>query len=726
VNKKLSLSENHQGNHAVLLGAVLFLLFTVTATAEVELVDGRAVPAEVLFEHPNSPLLILRSPTHATVQTLPKAMVHSYLLDGKRVGVNPKRILTPSEAQALERNGLWGDVVGAGQLGLYGKQEWERHGRLIVWAKPGESGSGLEPGNWLDETGRPLLVSPWAPVEGGKVGGKQATTAAFDGDVLLPAADSAYKVIQPGNRDHLGAHRVRHLTIESGASYEIRYEIAGNLWVKDGAELGRGTQTGGLGGGNDRNTFARFCNFHDLPEPKIGHAEEISHWVLVDVGENGSIEIIGVSGGAGDRLTHARGTLILSTDSFIGNGNRGSFYTQAGSTTVMLDGSGMGCPRTTVTSNLGTYGIGGTLMFGHPDKPLTRDLIFSANLFPYEGRAPNASPSQRTRGASYVLSETGKMITHSSDPRKARVVFRPRSKELPDPVVPDWHGHFVPDAKRAANPALWEQPDMPNGLTAVFLGKTEFDGVVFEGFYRGGMFVNPEDVKAWRNVTWADGNQGTPEQLVAWPSKTVPSVKIEPDGGMIKKGESFAVALHSLVDDLPVRYTTDGTVPDRNSPLFSGPLTVDSTTRVTAAVFKDGFIYGLTASADFRIEEALNIAPNAKITASDSFGGRSPAQAIDLNESTSWRGGGKAPQHLDLEWDAPVKIARIEITGTNINAWSLQVENGGVWNDIAQGSAGPPIAIDLKPIETKKLRFLITEKSGDRPVVNEIVVRPAD
>lgn len=710
---------------STLLSLALLLGVILPARADVILVDGQNLPAEVLFEHPNAPLLILRSPSHSSVQSLPTAIVHRYKSGGKETEVNPRRALTAEESRELERNGLWGDEVGPGQLGRYGKQEWERHGRILVWAKPGESGNGLVPENWLDATGRPLTENPWTDL-GGRVGGKQATTAAFDGDILLPTAAKHYKVIQPGNRDHLGAHRIRHLTVERNASYEIRYEIGGNLWIKDGAELGRNTQTGGLGDGSDRHTVARFCNYHDLPEPKMGYAEEISHWVLINLGAEGSLEIIGISGGAGDRLTLARGTLILSTDSFIGNGNRGAFFSQAGTTTVMLDGSGMGAPRTTVTSNLGTYGIGGTLMFGHPDKPLTRDLDFSANLFPFEGRDPNARPDQRTRGASYVLAETGRMITHSSDPATARVLFRPRPLNLPNPTVPDWLGKFVPHRNQPPDPALWKQPDMPNGLTAVFLGETDFNGVVFDGFYRGGIFIDPAKTKTWRNFTWGDKNHGTLEQVVAWPPATSPSVRIEPDGGLAQKGASFNVTIQSLADGLPIRFTTDGTIPDKNSPLYQGPLTFSSTTRLTAAAFKGDFIYGLTSAADFRVEDQLNLAPQATARASSSLGERKPNLVNDLNESTSWRGGNSMPQHLDLEWPEPIQIARVEVTGSIIKSWTLQADDNGTWRDLAQGSDGAPFTAEFAPVTTRKLRLLITAISGDRPVVNEFVVRPPE
>ncbi|MFQ3671313.1 MAG: FN3 associated domain-containing protein, partial [Verrucomicrobiia bacterium] len=639
---------------------------------------------------------------------------------------SPLRKLTAEEKQELERNRIWGDEVDDRQLGWHGREKWEP-APLIVWARPGEDGSAMEAESWLDEHGKLLAQSPWVMEGETRVSGKKATVGRFNGDILLPAADRKYRAIQPGNRDHLGALRIRHLTVERNASYEVRYELAGNLWVKDGAELGRNTQTGGFGSGDDnKHTFARFCNYHDLPEPKKGYAAEISHWVHIDTGETGSLEVLGISGGAGDRLTHGRGTLIVSGDSFMGNGNRGAFYSQPGTTTIMLDGSGMGCPRRTVTGSLGTYGIGGTLMFGHPEKPLTRDLIFSANLFDYKNTQPNARPAQRTVGASYVLGDTGRMVVHSSDPTKARVVFRPRSADLPGPQVPNWLAHYVPNNRQPPLPGLWDEPDMPNGMVAVLLGETDFNGVVFDGFYKAGIFVDPAKVAQWRNVTWGPGNHGKPNELMAWPTSHNPSLTIEPDGAYGKVGERVEVKVLPAVEGMPVHYTLDGSVPTTNSPVVNGALNFDRNTTLTAAAFKDGYIYGTFRRAEFRFDEHLNLAPFAVVKATGSQGSRVPENAIDLKMSTSWRGLPSVPQTLDLTWDKDVRFGQIRLHGSLIGDWKLLVGDGDGWRELASGTEGFPLDLAVGPVTTSKLRLEILTLTGDRPVVNQIEVIAAD
>lgn len=469
-----------------------------------EFVDGLKTDCDVLFKHPHCDRLIVRSRGRGTVQSLALAVVHKVATGGKSVTVHPRRALTDDEKTTRETNGLWGDRSGPKRIGRYAKQKWDRK-PLIVWANPGKIGEFDTPANWLDETGKPLKTSPWRKDSAAKQStGKRrrkpgAETGQLDGDILLPPADTEYSVFQAGNRDHLGAFRIRHLTIESGASYNVRYTIQGNLWMKDGSMIGRGTQTGGFGSGDfGWNTFARFCGRRRIDQKSAkrkrpgGNGESewisISHWVAIDTGASGSLEIIGKSGGPGDRLTLRRGTLIISEDSYIGNGNRGSYYGMPGTTTILLNGAGVGCRHKIICRGRSTYGIAGTLMCGTPQHPLTRDLKIECCLYNVEDLRPDPQLGQRTHGASFVLGATGKMVVHSKDPKTARVVFCP---------IPDGN----PVSQYVVAPRAKDRPT-PTGITAVFAGETTFDGVVFEGFCKKGVIVDPKARKAWKNVSF--------------------------------------------------------------------------------------------------------------------------------------------------------------------------------------------------------------------------------
>lgn len=506
----------------------LLILLSTSATlclanAEVTLVDGRVVPAEVLFEHPNAPVLVVRSQQHRTVQSLPKAIIQKYSKAGQSKTLNPPRKLNALEERELQRNTLWADEAGPGQLGKYATETWEPK-PLLVWARPGESGDGLDYANWLDETGKPLTVDPWVrtrPTD--RHGRPQPEQGTFDGDILLPASDSPYRVLQSGNRDHLGAFTLRHLTVERNADYNVRYTITGNLWMKDGSEIGGGTQTGGMGSGDaNKHTFARFCNWHEVPfEPKWAFAPYVSHWVRVDTGESGSLEIIGYSGGPSDRITFGRGTLIVSTDSSFLCGNRAAFYTAPGTTLILLDGAMIGSPQAiqggSAGKTMGTYGIGGTILFGHPEKPLTRDLEFSACRYRMDSLDLGARPSDRASGASWIFGPQSRAVVHSSDPTRFRVRFVSRGPDMPLQSGPKDLLRRDGPSKRwlAPDPAIWKHPDMPPGVIALFAGETEFDGVHFDNFYEGGILVSPEARARWRNVTFGSNNLADPEKLFA-------------------------------------------------------------------------------------------------------------------------------------------------------------------------------------------------------------------
>ncbi len=482
----------------------------------VELVDGVKTDCEVLFRHPNASRLVVRSSANSTAQTLDIGQVHAVTVDGRTVTLSPRRPLTPEEKRLRETNRLWGDEAGAGQIGRYAKQRWPAK-PLFVWAHPGKGGAFDKAENWLDETGKVCAASPWRKdtveqrQQRDRRGRAGPETGELDGDVLLPAAEAQYAVDQPGNRDHLGAFRVRHLTVEANASYDVRYAIRGNLWMKNASMLGRGTQTGGFGSGESGwNTFARFCGRRWIDQKSAqrkrpGGAGEsdwiaISHWVWMDTGEAGSLEVIGASGGAGDRLTLQRGTLIVAEDSYIGNGNRGCFYSMPGTTTILLDGAGVGCRHKVISRGRATYGIAGTLMFGTPEHPLRRDLRFPGCLFNPEDLMPSPSLGQRTGGASFVVGESGRIVIHSKDPKTARVVF------CPVPAANPFSQYVMPPYAKGR--------EMPKGVTAVFAGKTDFDGIVFEGFYEHGVLVAPEDRARWRHVFFGD-NLAEPAGLFA-------------------------------------------------------------------------------------------------------------------------------------------------------------------------------------------------------------------
>lgn len=489
------------------------LLLPILARAEVHLVDGAKLDGTVLFVHPNAPLLIVQGQGNRTLQSIPLKEVHSYTLNGSTIQANPRRDLTPEEKKRRERNSLSGDEVGPGQIGHYAKHDWS-DAPILVWAKPGETGDGTQPENWLGRDGKPLTESPWKMderIEGRK---NQGAIGIFEGDILLPHADKSYRVILERAQFVL-----RHLTIESGATFVTRYALLGNLWVKDGGNLinsGTGSMAC-LGGrairrvannfehlGHDNPIFLRFCNYHEAPAPAFAHLEAISHWVHIDAGA-GSLEIIGVTRGAGDRCNYAGGTIIISENSHFGNGDRAAAAVQKEATVILLDGASFGnhfpVSGGSAGKRMGTYGISGTVMFGLPERPLTRDLVFGATLYPQDQIDAGGRTTDRAFGASYILGQSGRMITHIADPTRTKVIFRPHPRE------------WMIRRGEPAGQDFWGRDDIPAGIAAVLHGTTEFNGVHFDGFYEEGIIVPPENRARWQNVTFGQNNLAPPDRL---------------------------------------------------------------------------------------------------------------------------------------------------------------------------------------------------------------------
>ncbi|NQT86448.1 hypothetical protein HQ560_06760, partial [bacterium] len=187
----------------------------------VEFVDDLSSQCEILF--PLDDRLIVRSKGNRIAQSFDLKSVHAVEIDGRRTEYHPKRTLSAEEQQLRKVDALWADVPGKGQIGNYGKQNWPK-AALLVWRRPGESGSRFVGGNWLDETGRPYFQPPDC-----------IDSKGFDGpdvDILLPAAEVFYQVA--GDRPQW---RTRHMTIESGAQFFLTYNMGGNLWMKDGSGM---------------------------------------------------------------------------------------------------------------------------------------------------------------------------------------------------------------------------------------------------------------------------------------------------------------------------------------------------------------------------------------------------------------------------------------------------------------------------------------------------------
>ena len=457
----------------------------------VEFVDDLSTQCEILYPLGNR--LIVRSKGNRIAQSFDLGSVCAVEIDGKRTEYNPNRPLTGAEQQFRQVNALWADVPGNGQIGNYGTQNWPKT-PLMVWRRPGQSGSRFVGANWLDEMGRPYFEPP-VRIDSGTPDGP-------DTDILLPAADVFYQVV--GDRPQW---RCRHMTIENNAFFFLTYNICGNLWMKDGS----GMQAPWFGMySNTAPGLHRFLHFDGMrirrpsgrhPTPQRLKSEDctISQWGRYQTGPDGTLEIIGTHMVNDHFFVGGNGKMIMSEQSNLAPlGARAAFWIQPEATVVLLQDARIGVESSAMDRSCIPVLVSGTLEIGTPQRPITRDM-----LFPVAGMEEdeiNREPGENMRGSgvSLLVGKQGRLVIHSTDPTKARVIFKMHDSE-----------------KAKTRGKRWGDP---KGIVLNFEGEAELNGVVFDNVLEEGIMATPEQRTAWKNVSYGEGNLAAPEELY-WDEK---------------------------------------------------------------------------------------------------------------------------------------------------------------------------------------------------------------
>ncbi len=488
---KTALATATFGEHCAATGDALYskieLINFRGGFGTVELVDSLTTECEVLF--PLGERLIVRSKGNRIVQSFDLKSVHAIEIDGKRTEYHPKRDLSAKEQQLREINALWADVPGKGQIGTYGKQDWPKV-PLMVWRRPGQSGTRFVGANWLDETGRPYFEPPTS------VDSKSLDLPVAD--ILLPASDVYYQVV--GDRPQW---RCRHMIVENNAHFFLTFNITGNVWMKDGSRMqapwfGRYTNnTPGL------HRFLRFDGMRigrpDKGEevPPRGHFN-ISQWGQYRTASDATIELIGTNMVTDQFSVGGEGTVIISENSHLAPGNRTAFAIMPEATVVLLQDARIGCETVATLGGKASVWVGGTLMIGTPERPITRDMIFAVTGIDEKFILRQPAENIRCPGVSFLVGENGRLVMHTVDPTKARLVFKMHDSEKAKTRGKGKHGRDFGN---------------PKGIVLDFLGEAKLDGVVFDNVLEEGLMVSPEQRATWKNVFYGEHNLAEPEKL---------------------------------------------------------------------------------------------------------------------------------------------------------------------------------------------------------------------
>ncbi len=476
------------GEHCAATGDALYskieLIDFPGGWGTVEFVDGLKSECKILY--PLGHRLIVRSKGNRICQSLDLDGVHAVEIDGRRTEYHPPRALTSEEQKLRQVNALWADVPGKGQIGNYGTQDWPQR-PLMVWRRPGKAGSRFVAANWLDETGRPYFEAPI----GVDLGPESA-----EADILLPTADTYYQVV--GDRPQW---RIRHMTIENNVHFFLTYNIGGNVWMKDGS----GMQAPWFGKyTNDKSGVHRFLRYDGMrirrPD-KTGTAPQrldakdctTSQWGCYQTGPEGTLELIGTNRVNDQFRIAGEGTLIISEGSYLAPGPRACFAIQPEATVVLLQDARISLETTATQLGKASVWVGGTLMIGTPERLITRDMLFPVTGIEEEFIIRNPAGNIRTPGVSFLLGEEGRLVMHTVDPTKARLVFK------------------MHDSERAREQGKrWGDPE---GIVLDFAGEAELNGVVFDNVLEEGLMVSPEQRAKWKNVFFGEHNLAEPDKL---------------------------------------------------------------------------------------------------------------------------------------------------------------------------------------------------------------------
>jgi hypothetical protein len=400
---------------------------------------------------------------------------------------------------------LWPNVTGRE---AYVKQQWPA-GRVMTWAKPGQSGGsrvrGLsphDPSNWL-------------------LNGQPAAEVLFDEntDIVLPDSDTPYEL---NFRNDNWQEIYRHVTVGrnaalSGGGDGRGRTIHGNVWIREGGNLSAQGATRFAGASH---TFLR-NDSSARPEEKRRNYQMCSQYFQFQKAAEASVEFLGHVTVL-DEFGGDSGVIIVGPDSWLQPGRNASPRLSNGAKLVLMDGArfskwqnDFGTPCLNVTA--------GHISGGLPERPLTRPAQMMIHFKNHtDGRPPEGSidPKALSRSIprtvglllnagstvrSYSATPAG-MLVFSSEPG-----FRMNSATL---VVgsPGYEEAIARDPARKAG-AEW-LAGLPRGFDLWAAADVTVDRVGFDQLRAGGLMLENEKARGnFTNLVFGKNNAAAENAL---------------------------------------------------------------------------------------------------------------------------------------------------------------------------------------------------------------------
>ncbi|WP_199669466.1 discoidin domain-containing protein, partial [Erysipelatoclostridium sp. AM42-17] len=141
------------------------------------------------------------------------------------------------------------------------------------------------------------------------------------------------------------------------------------------------------------------------------------------------------------------------------------------------------------------------------------------------------------------------------------------------------------------------------------------------------------------------------------------------------------VKISSETKGATIHYTTDGSTPTTNSPVYKGRIAVSESTTIKAIAVKDDYINSSMNSVKINIDTncittGINLATNKPVVAS-SENGNVASNATDHNAKTRWEAAQKDDQwiYVDLQQEYDINKVKLSWESAYAKGYEIQVSN---------------------------------------------------
>ncbi len=209
----------------------------------------------------------------------------------------------------------------------------------------------------------------------------------------------------------------------------------------------------------------------------------------------------------------------------------------------------------------------------------------------------------------------------------------------------------------------------------------------------------------------ADSSVSSATYTISLPQVATPT--FSPGSGSYTTAQS--VAISTTTSGASIRYTTNGTTPSETAgTLYSGPVSVSSTTTVKAIAYESGMADSAVASATYSFGPGpLAIAATSE--SGDDGGGHTVAMTIDGNFSTYWQSttNGTSTAFVQYDLGANHSVSSVKIAwflGNTRSTWFdvLTSTDGTNWTTVVNGanSSGTTTAFETYSFTAVTARYV--------------------